>query len=454
MTVLLVYPPFCTPAGPSYSIAYLMGFIKNNSDIDIKVFDANVFVHDKLFSEEKDYFSNLDSNYNKEEYERVSVNFLEGTKKLAMDNAHKVLNDEKPVLFEEAIKKITDFKPEIVGFSVVYASQVFYTTILIKELKNLGIKTVIGGPAISPQLARTADVVLKNEVEFLEFLSDKPVEHDKLKIDVSPDYSQFDLKDYFVSEGVIPIRTTTSCYYQKCTFCSHHNNIPYHEYSLPAIMKSLKETDVKNVFFVDDMIHKKRLLEIAGLIKPLGKRWMCQLKPSFDLDEETLKILYDSGLRIVIWGVESGSQRILDLMRKQTTPKMIETTLERSRKAGIINATYIMFGFPTETEEEFMQTVELIEKNADNIDLISSSIFGLQENTPIFKSPKDFGIINVTMSKRTLLGPKISYDIKEGLTHDKVRKLKKRVAHRLNKINKFPSKMNYFREHMMDVLAD
>ena len=199
------------------------------------------------------------------------------------------------------------------------------------------------------------------------------------------------------------------------------------------------------------MISKKRLLQLAEMLTPLNVSWMCQLRPTKDLDETTLKTLAESGLKIVIWGVESGNDRILKLMQKGTNKKDVEIVLSNSKKAGIKNVLYVMFGFPTETKEEFLDTINFLQENQENIDLISTSTFGLQKDTPIYNHPEKFNVTNIKETKRTVLEAKISYQTSSGLTQKEVQQLKKSNKHTLERINKFPKEMNFFREHLLNL---
>ena len=175
------------------------------------------------------------------------------------------------------------------------------------------------------------------------------------------------------------------------------------------------------------------------------------LRPTKDLNENTLIILAESGLKNIIWGVESGCDRILGLMQKGTNKKDVVQVLTDSKKAGIKNVLYIMFGFPTETKEEFLETINFLKDNQENIDLVSTSIFGLQKGTPIYKNPEQFNLTKITETKRTVLEPKISYKTNSGLTPEEIKKLKKTHQKTLEKINKFPKEMNFFREHLLNL---
>jgi anaerobic magnesium-protoporphyrin IX monomethyl ester cyclase len=161
-----------------------------------------------------------------------------------------------------------------------------------------------------------------------------------------------------------------------------------------------------------------------------------------------MRELRESGLHFVIWGVESGCDRILSLMKKGTNIKDVEQVLNDSHDAGVKNVTYIMFGFPTETQEEFIQTIDFLKKNAQAIDLISPSTFGLQQGTPAYEHPLEFGITKITEQGRELLGPKISYELSSGLSNEEAKEMREKYKKSLNNINKYPKSMNFFREHM------
>ena len=159
--------------------------------------------------------------------------------------------------------------------------------------------------------------------------------------------------------------------------------------------------------------------------------------------------LNEMGLKSIMWGVESGSDRILSLIRKGTNVADMAKVLADSHKAGIKNIAYIIFGFPTETKEEFLMTIDFLKNNADNIDLISISVFGLQEGTYIYNHPEEFGITNIRREERTVLEPKILYETTAGLTQKQANKLRAGYKRTIQKINKFPKEMNFFREHML-----
>lgn len=439
--VLLVYLPFCTPASPPYSITNLYSFLKNNYDGEVDVLDLNLEFHKIKFPEYQKYFKNMDL---WEDYDQVTRQYIKETTKTYSESNHLVVDGKQPELLHELISKIKEKKPDIVAFSIVYSSQALYGYAVIKELKEY--ITIIGGPAVNEQLSAIASKTLKSEIELINYLSPNKTE---FNFDYTTDFSVYDLDSYFTPHPVIPIKTSSGCYYQQCAYCSHHNNIKYFEYPMDIIIRNIINSKQKYFFIIDDMMPLKRLLLFAQLVKPLGIKWVCQLKPTKEFTETNLRILKESGAVMLMWGVESGNDRILKLMKKATNSKDIENVLKASHDAGIRNVAYIMFGFPTETKQEFLETVDFLKKNEINIDLVSVSIFGLQKNTPAYNHPDQFGITKVIEVKRTVLEPRISYECATGLSQDEAAKLRKNYTRTLEKINKFPKRMNFFREHMM-----
>ena len=439
MKVLLVYLPFCTPVSPPYSLTNLHSFLQCNSSSSFKVLDLNIEFHKLKFPDYLQYFQSNEW----DDYNEVSSSYKKLTKEVYAKNNAKVVNGLEPEFFSEMLRKIRVEKPDVVAFSVVYSSQAFYAYALLKELQD--VVTVVGGPAVSSKVSELADHSFANELEFLNFVEGKKVVHNSLKFDFPLDFSVYG--DYFVPDRVIPLKTSTTCYYQQCTFCAHYAKVPYKEYDLKNLEKTVVKSDSKYFFLIDDMIPVKRLLELGKMFSRCGVKWACQLRPTKEFTLEVLCQLKDCGLTFVLWGVESGCQKTLDAIKKGTRVDDVSRVLSNSHSAGVKNVCYIMFGFPGETEKDFMETVEFV-KNSE-IDLVSVSVFGLQSGTPVYENPEDFGIVDIEEKDRTVLDAKVSYRVSSGLSLDEIKKLRKRFP--VEGVNKYPKTMNFFREHMFFV---
>ncbi len=445
--IILVYVPFCTPASPPFSLTSMYSFLKANYKGKVSVLDLNLEFHKQKFPKYQEFFQ---SKNNQDNYETISNEYFKESSKIYSENNFAVVKGNNPELFDELIKQILDKKPDYVAFSLVYSSQAFYALAMLKALKGK-VKTVIGGPAINEKLSLVADKTLNDEIELLNYISETKIAKEDLDFTYTTKFDIYKLKEYFTPKIVIPIKTSNSCYYKQCVFCTHHNKSKFIEYPLEIIKKNIIASKQKHFFLIDDMISVKRLIEFSDAVKGLKIKWACQLRPTKDYTFEVLEKLKSAGLEMVIWGVESANQRILNLMKKGTNILDLKVVLENSHKIGIKNVTYIMFGFPSETKEELLETIKFLEENTENIDLISTSIFGLQSGTSMYENPADFGITKINKEERTILEPKIQYEVESGLTKKEVTKIRNNYKKTLDKINKYPKGMNYFREHMLNL---
>lgn len=449
MKLLLVYPPFCTPSVMPYSISNLKGFLDENLQIEAKCLDLNAKWHRQRFSE---IYSRLDKAGLYEDYPKLLEQFDLESRPLYKLNNRLVSEEKKPELFEDMLGLITKEKPDIVAFSLVYNSQCFYAKALMDSLLDKGIKIIIGGPADTSKLSQDFKFI-HDEQELLEHLTKEHGIKQKKQAEpepVIPDFSDYDPLDYLTKETVVPVKASSGCCYGQCTFCTHHGNIRYKEQELTKVKNAVIKSGAKNIFFIDDLIHTNRLMELGEMLKPLGINWAAQLRPTKDLLGRFTK-LHDSGLKAVFWGVESGSEKVLKLMRKGTHPIDISAVLKESHEAGIRNTCFVMFGFPGETKKEFLETIDFLKANSEYIDLISTSGFGLQRGSYVYEHPEEFGIKIIEGSVRSILASSINYSIDpaRGLNKEEARRLKSRHMNTIKSLDKLPRVMNYFKEQVM-----
>jgi hypothetical protein len=443
--ILLIHPPFCTPVSPSYAISHIYSALKSNCpDVSVAALDLNLEFHALRYPAFQKYSQTFLEDYSPKEYEIRMKKFLSETKQDYSLSNRNVVHDIEPLMFSEMLDIVMSHSPDIVAFSIVYSSQVFYTYALIKVLKEKGVVTVVGGPAVNSLLLKTADKTIADEKGLVEFVIGRKAE---IAGNCLPDFSIWDEKGYFTPSLVVPLKTCSTCYYKQCAYCAHYASEQYKEYPITEIALSAKGQ--KLVFMVDDMIKKERLLSLAEVFKAEGITWTCQLRPTKEYDTNTLKILSDSGLKMLMWGVESGSDRVLSLIGKGTNTADIQKVLADSHAAGIRNICYTLFGFPTETEAESIQTIDFIQANKEYIDLVSTSVFGLQKGTPIYRNPFRYGISEIIEEKRTILDEKIDYTVSSGLSNKDAKKIRDRYKKTLEKLDRYPKSMNFFREHML-----
>jgi len=446
MKLLLLYPPFCTPTVMSYSLAYMKAFLQDNLKMEVKCLDLNAKFHHLRF---KPSYEKLKKSKDSNEYFSILEEFDTLSRPIYSENNKKVIHDQLPELFEEILNLILEEKADFIAFSLVYNSQCFYAKPLIEELLKRKQKVLLGGPADYSRINKGTNC-LKNEVELLEYLAkgSKQKISSELNCSTVPDFSDFKDVDYLTKEIVLPLKSSTACYYQQCAFCTHHGNRKYFKIDLGLLKKGILQTKKKHFFFIDDMISKERLVKIATMLKLLKVKWWCQLRPTRELIA-LLPEMYASGLRSVSWGVESASQRVLDFIKKGTKVPDIAAVLKASHEAGIKNSVYIMFGFPTETKEEFMQTLQFLRDNRENIDLVTTSIFGLQKGSKVYAEQEKYAIKEIITKPRTILDDIISYRASSGMQPEEVAKAFKRHLYVIKKIDKLPRVINYFKEQVL-----
>jgi hypothetical protein len=436
MRILLVNLPVHIPTIMPYSIAMMNAVLSSSLHDEVEVLDLNAYYHFNVFNEY---------------YLRKQEDFFPLLKDFVNNSRHKypvisraVVQGRKPEGHEMLLQQILNKKPDIVALSLAYNSQVFFAKGIVSELQERGIKVVVGGPA---DYSKIHAIVLPDYYSLIDFIIHNG--GTRKITDSVLDFSVFK-DEYFTKEIVYPLRTSISCPYKRCAFCTHHQNNSYYRLELDYIADSIRHNKMKKVMFIDDDFAIPHITELARVIKPLGIEWWCQLRPVKSIIP-LLPSLYDAGLRAVAWGVESGSQRVLDFMQKGTKLEEVEKVLENSKRTGIMNMAYIMFGFPTETEEEAKETIRFLQENQENIDLVSPSTFGLQKESRIYETPEKFGVKEIMFSKRTVFDDKITYTPLSGLTQEQAEALKLKLTGEINRINKVPKIINACKEQILNL---
>ena len=215
----------------------------------------------------------------------------------------------------------------------------------------------------------------------------------------TPSFDLLDLSRYKRTIGgrkSLPVLTTRGCPY-KCAFCGlaleHSNGILFQnpESLVQQIRHYIDAHGITAFGFQDDIftMNKTRLRRILDLIKPLDIRFRCHGRAGMD-DEETYAWLADAGCIQVAWGIESGSQRILDMMNKRVTVQDSRNVIAWAKKYGIDSRAFFIIGFPGETAESINETKQFIE-SADPDQYFASS-FVPYPGTDVWNNPSKYGV--------------------------------------------------------------
>src|ERR1700760_3289028 len=176
------------------------------------------------------------------------------------------------------------------------------------------------------------------------------------------------VEDYFIGylkHPYVSLYTGRGCR-SKCTFCLWPQTVRGHRYRVRSVGHVIDEIrlaksyfpQVKEFFFDDDTFtdDRPRAEAIARELGKLGVTWSCNAKAN--VPRETLKILKDGGLRLLLVGYESGDQQILHNIKKGMRVEVAERFTKDCHDLGIkIHGTFIA-GLPGETKETIQKTID------------------------------------------------------------------------------------------------
>jgi len=310
-------------------------------------------------------------------------------------------------LFDEQIELLTEtrvqeiiheFSPCVIGFSCTTPGMARAHKIAA-DIKNINpsIKVVMGNihPTVLPEETlrdKNVDLVVRAEGEYtiLEYLQAIERQGEFSKIDgisyrMNGGFNHTVNREYVKDLDVLPpvdwslltdtggdysiewILTSRGCPY-KCIFCSARSVSGY-KYRFNSPQRVIEEIDVivknygKKFFsFADDnfAVKKDRTREICNLMIERGYnkdvKWLCQTRADA-VDESLLELMKKAGCEYISFGIETGTQRLLDLIKKSVKIETIEKAVNMVHNAGIKTRGSFMLGLPSETYEDSLATI-------------------------------------------------------------------------------------------------
>lgn len=305
-------------------------------------------------------------------------------------------------------KTIKEFKPDIIGFtffSVHYNAIKKAVAFARKVCSSNGLKTIFiaGGihASIEPEstvselgfdyaFVGPADIGIiqladgQNPQTILGIYSTgSPItrgkEVESLDSLPYPDWNLCDYKFYaFSSYAKLGYKRTESldmimgrgCAY-KCAFCAYNtlSEVNYYspEYLVDQVLYMKKEFGVSGIYFTDSTIgnNKKILREFCELMiqSKLNEKmhWYANMRVN-QVNEVLLRLMWKAGCRYLLYGFESASQRVLELMNKKTTVDENYHVAELHNKLKFPYNASMLFGYPGEREEDVLQTLNFLQK--------------------------------------------------------------------------------------------
>lgn len=380
----------------------------------------------------------------------------------------KALDDAEENIFldlykDHILSSILEFSPKVLGISITSTSQIIPGLTLAKLIKdrNKEIHITIGGSVFTKLIenVKKADglfsvvdsvVVFEGEHALLRLVEQVGGERDFAKVPnliyrennvtrmnepffaedlnrlPTPDFDGFPLGLYLSPASVLPVQTSRGCYYRKCAFCNLHLDhrnfrLRQPELILEDIHKLSQKYNTPYFFFTDESVPMNQLRKISqGILKNQWDiKWMGGVRFESALTGDVLGMLHASGCQKLVFGLESYNQRMLDLMKKGTKVDVVKKVLDECLQAGISFHLYIIIGFPTETENEALETIGFV-LNKEYLDSPGfsclPSLFGMEKDSPITQNPSEYGLRSIMSPKGEDLGLGYFYEVEQGMS--------------------------------------
>lgn len=196
----------------------------------------------------------------------------------------------------------------------------------------------------------------------------EPVNYDSLPTPVYED------RDKYIFD-ILPFRLKHGCNWGKCKFCSLAKgwNSGYLERSAKKVVKEIEELidkyNPKMLVCRDNSINGKNLLEFCTYFEKFKKPWIGMARA--DLSNKEIEALQKAGCRLIYFGLESGSDRILSEINKGIGSKQMSDFIKELHNSSIVPAPSLFVGSPGETEDDFEKTIQFILDHKKYLDIIN-----------------------------------------------------------------------------------
>jgi len=410
---------------PPYTMCYLASLVRQKGH-QVYLFDLNNALYHassqdlRKMWDDKDYYSYW------EDREKVYA---------LLESNHKII--------DFYLGKILNSQARIIGFTVHFSSS-WVSLELAKRIKERDKSRIIvfGGPDCSRQIRGDyyiqqdcVDIVVSGEgekplFEIIEIIESAReiaeikgalvlkngsivdggylpgvADLDSLPI---PDYSDF--KDdinlrLYREPHRLDIFDSRSCP-TRCHFCSEWQFWgKFRSKSGKRIYEEIQQymqdfPQVNYFYFIGSLVNGdiKALEDFCDLVikNKLKIQWAAQAVIRAEMSKGLLKKLKASGCFWLGYGIESGSQRVLEKMNKNFSLEVASRVLRDTKEAGISTQANFMFGLPTETLDDFQGTLKFLQENRPCMDsiLASQSFCVIDKGTYLYNHPQEFGITN------------------------------------------------------------
>ena len=357
------------------------------------------------------------------------------------------------ILLDILDERLKALSPELVSLSVPFPGNLYSAFRVAQWIKSNypNVKIAMGGGFPNTELRSVSDVRV---FEFFDFIclddGEAPVEHlceyldgkrslndlkrtfamvdSQLKYcndSISPDYKQFDVGtpdysdlqlDKYISviEVVNPMHRMWSdgrwnkltmahgCYWGKCTFCDISlDYIKVYEPVAAGLLcdrmeEMIEQTGERGFHFVDEAAPPAlmRSLALEIIRRKLTVTWWTNIRFEKSFTRDLCLLLKASGCIAISGGLEVASDRLLELIQKGVTVEQVARVCHNFTEAGIMVHAYLMYGFPTQTAQETIDSLEMVRQMFE-AGVLQSAFwhqFAMTAHSPVGMYPEKFKV--------------------------------------------------------------
>ncbi|HEU0136544.1 MAG TPA: B12-binding domain-containing radical SAM protein [Flavobacterium sp.] len=258
----------------------------------------------------------------------------------------------------------------------------------------------------------------------------------------TPDYSNLLLDKYIsVIEIINPMHRMWSdgrwnkltmahgCYWGKCTFCDISlDYIKIYDPVAAIILcdrmeQLIAQTGENGFHFVDEAAPPAlmRSLALEIIKRKLTVTWWTNIRFEKSFSRDLCLLLKASGCIAVSGGLEVASDRLLQLIDKGVTVEQVAKVTRNFTEAGIMVHSYLMYGYPTQTIQETVDSLEMVRQMFE-AGILQSGFwhqFAMTAHSPVGLQPENFGVVKDSDIAGTFANNDIAYTDTTGIDHGK-----------------------------------
>lgn len=349
-----------------------------NAGFSASVVDLNVDLYNSLGESCQHYWFESDDVFYKEE---------------KWNNFYPLIENK----ITEYASSICNAAPRYAGLSVFSTRSLLFAFTLINEIKkiNPNQKVVVGGAGIFHKqnlkkyqidhyIKGDAELgiveLLKGNTNFPGIDSNDGYQIDNLDAVLYPDYSDIDWNDYVTDARTAFITGSRGCV-RSCTFCDVASMWPKYRFRsgkniAGEIIEIHKAHNIDSFEFTDSLINGsmkafrdmcKTLADYRSTSKDTNWSWQSQFiaRSRLQMPPEDFELMKKSGGAMVSIGIESASEKVRNHMKKGFSNEDMWYTYEQCKNNNIKMGLMMLVGYPTETKEDFQETLHMLEQLKD-----------------------------------------------------------------------------------------